>query len=256
MRPQPLAIFGRQRDELVLDGDDENPVVRDGRRGMHRCPDALPPGDLAGVGVERDDLGIAGRYIEPIVPKARTAAKGIAALFLGFEIDGPEPLAAGRVERRDLNPAIHREDATLGDDRLRHHSRVACRAVADAGVPYPLHLVRQREVAHRVIGVAARLRPFRIDRRRRQGDRRVGELGVGLDLAIEPEHRDALARQRLLLVVEDATARHRQRGQQRRDEMTAVHWREPRGQEARAAAISVARARTPSGAARSSASFL
>src|SRR5262249_7647227 len=111
MRPLARAVLGRQRQELIVDGNGKNPVVDNRRRGMDRRPDILAPDDLAVTGIERHDLGIAGRDIKPAVPEARPAAERVALLVGWGEIDLPESFAAGRVERGDLHAPIHRENA-------------------------------------------------------------------------------------------------------------------------------------------------
>ncbi len=83
----------------------------------------------------------------------------------------------------------------------------------------------------------------------------AASFGIRLDLAADPEHRDPLARQRLLLVLEPV-ARGRTKRQQQRGKVASVHRQTRPGYDLRAAAISAARARRPCGADRSSASSL
>ncbi len=222
---------------------------------MDRRGHVLAPDHLAVGRIERQHLGIAGRHVEAAIPECRSAAKGVAALVLGLQVDPPDPVAARRIDGADLDAAIHREYPTAGDDRLRHNLGVARRAVANTGLPGARELPRQRRVAHRMGGIAARFRPVRVDRRRRQVDFGVGELRVRLDAAADPEHRDPLAGQRHFLVLEHI-APCRAKRQQQRGKIAAVHCETRAGYDLRAAAISAARARSACGAVRSSASCL
>jgi len=84
--------------------------------------------------------------------------------------------------------------------------------------------VRQRKVLHRMVRVAAGFRPLRIDHGRRQGDRDFRHVRIGLELPVEAENRNALARQRLLLVTEQTAPGEPERDQQQQRNDESDHW--------------------------------
>jgi hypothetical protein len=70
-------------------------------------------------------------------------------------------------------------------------------------------------VLHRVIGIAAGLRPIGIDRRPRQRDLELGDGRIRLELGVESEHGDSFAGQMRLVDLEPrATGNAQQRSQQ------------------------------------------
>src|SRR5215469_2521920 len=108
---------------------------------------------------------------------------------------------------------------------------------------------------HCVIGVAAGLRPVRVDHRLRQGDGDLGKRRIGFEPAFKTENGDPLTRQRLLFAGEPAAPGEPDADEYKRDDKTK-HSIEKMTYWARAAVISAARARKLRGAARSSASCL
>ena len=94
------------------------------------------------------------------------------------------------------------------DDGARRDAAGAARAGAGIGVPRFLRRAVEREIARRVVGLAAGLRPILIGARRRQQDRRarVGKL-AGDDVVLRLHHGDALAGQRHGLLGEGVQVR-------------------------------------------------
>ena len=139
------------------------------------------------------------------------------------------------VEGADLCCPVHRENPAAGDDRRRQNPRIARGTLADIGHPGASQPVRQRRVADRVRRNAAGNGPGRVDLGRRQRDRDRRQARVRIEPAADAEHRNPLAGQRRLLLVEHA-ASGRGGGQQQRGEIAAVHARLTRGLQSRGGA--------------------
>src|SRR5258707_11671155 len=154
----------------------------------------MPTDLLAGIGVEGDDLGVAGCREDAILGKGDPAAESRPGI-LGLDADVPEPASALAVIGADRRIGIHRKDAIAEDYGRREDAAIARRAVADAGPPAGLNVLAERDVLHDVIGIAAGLGPVVVDDRARQPDLERGDLRIGLELLVEAEHGEPLAGQ-------------------------------------------------------------
>src|SRR5271169_6566561 len=76
---------------------------------------------------------------------------------------------------------------------------------------------------HGMIRIPTGLRPVRIDHRLRQSDRDLGEIRVWLELVIEAQYRDPLARQRLFLASEPTASGKCQADQQQQSNGRSAH---------------------------------
>ena len=98
---------------------------------------------------------------------------------------------------------IHGEDAATGDHRLRHDLLFIVGGFTEVGGPGGAQRLAKFEMLHGMAGIAAALRPVGIAPGLGQRDRRFGQLRIGIKLAVESDHRDALAgRDRLGLFLE------------------------------------------------------
>src|SRR6516164_1165720 len=222
MIPETSAIIGSEHVELIVDGDDENPSIRYCRSAAYRSGNSGFPDDVAVGRIERQDLRIAGRDIETVIPERDTPSERIATFVLWLEIDLPEALSGGGVERGDLDATIHRVNPALDHNRLGQHPRVSGSALPDAGLPRLGELIRQRQVLHCVVRVAAVFRPIRVDDRPREGDWNFRQLWVGLELTIETEDGNPLARQGLLFIFEPTAPDRAQGHEQHRGHNKAI----------------------------------
>jgi hypothetical protein len=114
----------------------------------------------------------------------------------------------------------------LSDHRLRQQLAGAAGAAADPDPPRELEIVLGGQMMHRVARNAARLRPVRIDHRRRQPDRQIRQAGVGRELALEQHDRDPLARERRLVIAAEpgiAPRAGREQQDNRNQELTGGH---------------------------------
>ena len=193
--------------QLVVDGDDVDPVVQDQRRSPHRRTDARVPVLLAGVRIERIDHGQARRHeqLPAVVGQAAAEFVGVARLLRG-QRDTPQQRAGVGIEGRDGALRILGEHLALGDDRRRRQDARRAAARPDVGRPDDLRRGPDRQVVHGIVREAAGLRPGLVHRRRRQHDLHVGDIAVGFEVLAIAQHGNPLARQRRLLLVEDIAA--------------------------------------------------
>ena len=103
MGPQPPPVIGRQRDQLVFDGHDEDAAVGHRRAAAHRRRRRLAVQITLPVGrIERQHLGVAGRYVETALPEGDAAAERVAVIARRLEIDLPDLVAGRGVVGADL----------------------------------------------------------------------------------------------------------------------------------------------------------
>jgi hypothetical protein len=183
-RPQQLAVLGVERLEeaahavLAAVGADQHLALDDGGRhrfrvALFRIGDLRLPQQLAGLRVERDELGVERAHEQPVAldrdaPVVRTAAKRRDRTHLVLVV--PVFLAGRRVDRVHVVERRRQEHHAVDDDRRGLH-RLQHRRLEDE---------RRLELAHvpgvdLVAGVVARLRitPVRVDPVLRVGRRGI-----------------------------------------------------------------------------------
>jgi hypothetical protein len=252
--PEKAAVLGGQRVDLIVDGDGEDPPAADRRGRAHRRRQALRPDHLAARRIEREDLGETRGDIEPIRLIGDAAAEEAGPLVVGLEIDAPDLLAALGIVRGHDRARVHGENTVPNDQGLRQEPLVVVGALADIGTPPDLQGIAQRQVIHGVVRGAADLGPVLVDRGRRQLDLELRNARVLLDGPVEGHDGDALAGQGVLVAlaepsIAEAAARQQQAAGQERCQATDHLG----AYSSSASSICEARARNPTGAARSSA---
>ena len=114
---------------------------------------------------------------------------------------------------------VERKDLSVTDNGRRGQAIIRRRPGPDAAAPGFLEFAGRREMVHRVVRVAARLRPIGIHERLRQDHFRAAQLRIGLDRLIRRQHRDALAPNTILRsglneLIERLATRERNAGQE------------------------------------------
>src|SRR5579872_1227935 len=246
MRPQPMPVGSSKDFEFVIDGNREDTAGKGGRRSVRRACQTLAPDFLAGRGIDGNNLGIAGGDEDAPAVISNAAAEHWCVGILRLRIEAPYPVAAFRVERRNDIVGVGRKYPAVGDDRLRGDTAVPPGPLADIRFPGATDRRRERKMIHRVIGIAAGARPFRIVERRRQRNRRRLEFGIRRQALLQLENGNARSLERSLL---GAAASCKRQTYRQRDA-----GREAEGHGLRAAIICAARCRALGGALGSSAS--
>jgi hypothetical protein len=134
-----------------------------------------------------------------------------------------QPNSAGlEVIGVDLGIDVDHIDAAAADHRAGREPGLLGRS-GDLAVPGDAELLAERDMAHRLGGVAARLGPFGIDLLGGHGDRHHRQRRIDLRAGLGGQDRDALAQHRglgllALAAAEDAAAGEHRRHRQRRRE--------------------------------------
>ena len=113
IEPQAPAAGGLKREDLAVDGADDDHAVRLSGRREDFTGDPRAPELLAGLNRAGDDLALAGADADQGLIGARPARYGQLGVFF------PHGLAAGRIQRGDIAPGIGREQITIQQGRFQ-----------------------------------------------------------------------------------------------------------------------------------------
>ncbi len=98
-----------------------------------------------------------------------------------------------RVERPDGRLRVDGVDPAVADDRRRREARSNVATLADVDGPGLAERLADRDMAHRLRGIAARLAPFGVGDRLGEGHRQRGRGRIDRDVLFDRENGYALA---------------------------------------------------------------
>ncbi len=169
------------------------------RRAAQRAGQMLFPEDRAVGAIQREDVAKARAGEHPVAQNADAAAEQHAAIALAFggQVGLPQFSATGGVEGDDMRARVRHEQLAARDDRRCGQPRLG-RAALDRSGPDLRGRSTQRDMAHRLGRITARLRPAFVDIGGGQRDLHIGQAGFDLDTLFIAQDRRAVADDRRL----------------------------------------------------------
>ncbi len=205
-----------EREDLVVLAHHIDGAVGDAGGSAQRPPGTNLPGDPAVPDVERGDIAEAVGRVDPagVIGDPAAVQRGLVAADDGG-LARPDLAPRAGIERADRAERVDRIDPPASDDRSGGEARRQAAPASRLDAEGLAEGLAEREMAHRLGRVAARLRPFGVGDLGGQRHRQRRRRRIDLDVAFGRQHRDPLAehrRLRLRLVDQATSARGERSG--------------------------------------------
>ena len=162
-------------------------------------------------------MGEPGGDVDPALAHREAAPE--RSLFAGLvpELPIPQERSVVEIEGPELGVDVERVDPAPGDDGLREKLSVAVGTAPYVDAPAEVERAGRGQVMHRVVREPSRLRPVRVDRRRRQLHAQTGDPGIGGEGLLKADDRKPFAGKRGIFRFAEETASAAGGQQQRAD---------------------------------------
>ena len=197
LRPVGRSVILFERIDLIVLAHHVDRAVGDGRRATQRSAGPNLPDDPAIALVERDhEAESVGRVHAALVIGEAAAVQGLLAAPLGRGLGRPQEGAGATVERADRAESVRHIDVAAGDDRRRGEPRGERAAAPGLHRECAREPGTERQLAHRLAGVAARLAPLGVGDRFGQAHRKSRRGRIDRHVILAAQHCDALPEHR------------------------------------------------------------